>query len=160
MSADTISPPQAASKSNKPQPDGFNSGPEESDERTATLTQTTDGLKRAGAAYMAVGSDNMSAIVEANGLMLKLMTDLARSQTDALSHAAVTYAGLGRDCLTCRTPADVVELQKKAVDSLRSTYDAAGQVYTNLFGAFSNAMQPLIARSADGPERMFRAFAD
>ena len=137
-------------------PDGF----DRSEEGAATLTQTSDSLKRIGAACMTVGSDNMAALTEAGTLAGRLMTDMTKSYIDAISYAAVTYAGLGRDCLTCRTPADVVEFQKKALEGFTETYEASSKVYSNLFEAFSTAFEPLMARAADGPERMFRAFAD
>jgi hypothetical protein len=140
----------------RPQPDGR----DRSEEGAATFVQASDGLKRMGAACMTVGSDNIAALTEAGALAGRLMTDMTKSYIDAVSYAAVTYAGLGRDCLTCRTPADVVEFQKKALEGFTETYEASSKVCSNLFEAFSTAFEPLMARAADGPERMFRAFAD
>ncbi|MGN6208506.1 hypothetical protein [Asticcacaulis sp.] len=160
---------QAASKATatekaRPQPNGGNrprpDGLDRSEEGAATFVQASDGLKRIGAACMTVGSDNIAALTEAGALAGRLMTDMTKSYIDAVSYAAVTYAGLGRDCLTCRTPADVVEFQKKALEGFTETYEASSKVYSNLFEAFSTAFEPLMARAADGPERMFRAFAD
>ena len=176
MPADTIAPSRpapsqttapdavAAQQKLRPQSNGgarFRpDGLDRSEEGAATLTQTSDSLKRIGATCMTVGSDNIAALTEAGALAGRLMTDMTRSYIDAVSYTAVTYVGLGRDCLTCRTPADVVEFQKKALEGFTETYEASSKVYSNLFEAFSTAFEPLMARAADGPERMFRAFAD
>lgn len=162
---DTIAPsPQTSSRTAAPKPDGAAFRPDGaanlSEEGAATFTQANDSLQRIGGAYMAISSDNMAALTEAGAQAGRLMTDMTKSYIDALSYAAVTYAGLGRDCLTCRTPADVVEFQKKAMEGFTETYEAVSKVYSNLFESFSTAFEPLMARSADGPERMFRAFAD
>ncbi|MGN6363466.1 hypothetical protein [Asticcacaulis taihuensis] len=159
VAAQAAAPQKPRPQSNggaRPRPDGL----DRSEEGAATFVQASDGLKRMGAACMAVGSDNIAALTEAGALAGRLMTDMTRSYIDAVSYAAVTYAGLGRDCLTCRTPADVVEFQKKALEGFTETYEASSKVYSNLFEAFSTAFEPLMARAADGPERMFRAFAD
>ncbi len=134
--------------------------PDSADEGTTTLAQANDGAARIGAAFLAVGSDNLAAAIEANALCGRLVTDMTKSSIDAVSNAAVTYAGLGREYLTCRTPADVIEFQKKAMEGATQTYVAATKLFSDLFESYSTAFEPLMARSADGPERMFRAFAD
>jgi hypothetical protein len=159
MPADTVSPPPQ-NKTVRPLLDGAYGMQNMSDESVATLNQANESLSRIGGAYMAVSSDNMAALIEAATLSGRLATDMTKSYVDAMSLAAVNYAGLGRDCLTCRTPADVVELQKKAMEGFNESCEAVNKVYSNLFETFSAAFQPLMARSADGPERMFRAFAD
>lgn len=167
MSADTVSPTlqtalnrttKAGSKAgmdyaSKLIPDGM-------DEGTTTLAQTNNSLNHIGGAYVAVTSDNMAAMIEAGALAGRLVTDMTKSYIDAISYAAVTYAGLGRDCLTCRTPADLVEFQKKAIEGFTETCESARKTYSNLFEGFSTAFEPLMRRSANGPERLFRAFAD
>lgn len=130
------------------------------DEATATLAQTSNSLNRIGSAYVAVSSDNMAAMIEAGALAGRLMTDMTKSYIDALSYAAVTYAGLGRDCLTYRTPSDLVAFQKKAIEGFTETCESASKTYNNLFEGFSTAFEPLMRRSADRPEQLFRAFAD
>lgn len=161
---DAVAAQAAAPQKPRPQPNGGArprpDGLDRSEEGAATFVQASDGLKRISAACMTVGSDNIAALTEAGALAGRLMTDMTKSYIDAVSYAAVTYAGLGRDCLTCRTPADVVEFQKKALEGFTETYEASSKVYSNLFEAFSTAFEPLMARAADGPERMFRAFAD
>lgn len=141
-------------------PPRVSSLPDSADEGTTTLVQANDGAARIGAAFLTVGSDNLAAAIEANALCGRLITDMTKSSIDAVSNAAVTYAGLGRECLTCRTPADVIEFQKKAMEGITQTYVAATKLYSDLFESYSAAFEPLMARSADGPERVFRAFAD
>jgi hypothetical protein len=82
-------------------------------EGTATLAQANNSLSHIGGAYVAITSDNMAAMIEAGALVGRLMTDMTKSYIDALSYAAVSYADLGRDCLTCRTPTDLVEFPEK-----------------------------------------------
>jgi hypothetical protein len=141
-------------------PPGVRSLPESADEGTTTISQAKDGAARIGAAFLAVGSDNLAAAIEANALCGRLVTDMTKSGIDAVSNAAATYASLGRECLTCRTPADVIEFQKKAMEGATQTYVAATKLFSDLFESYSAAFEPLLSRSADGPERVFRAFAD
>jgi hypothetical protein len=130
------------------------------DEGVATLIQAKDSLNRVGGAFIAVTSNSLTAMFETGTLVGRLMTEMSKNYMDSINYTAITYAGLGRDCLACRTSADVVDLQKKAIEAFTETYESASKVYSDLFEAFSTAFEPLMVRSADAPERMFRAFAD
>lgn len=161
MPADTIAPsrPHAsgvATEKTRYLPGDLNR-PEEG---STTLSQANDSLQRIGAACLTVGSDHMAVLTETGALTGRLMTDIIKSYIDTLNYAAVTCAALGRDSLTCRTPADVVEFQKRALEGFTETYEASSKVYSHLFENVSAAFEPLMVRAADGPERLFRAFAD
>ncbi len=130
------------------------------DEGMATLKQTGDSLNRVAGECMAICSDNMATAVESGTLAANLASQMGKVWMDAASCVATNMAEIGREAATCRTPADFVTVQKKAIDSMVETMTAANQMYSRIFATFGKAVDPLVARAADGPERMFRAFAD
>lgn len=130
------------------------------DEASQTLKRTRDSLNRIANEAAACCSDTMSAAIESGAEASRRMQEVGGSIFTSYMGAVTTFTDLGRDTLTCRTPADAAALQKKTFEAFTATMDASSKFYDSLFNAWSQSMTPVVARAADTPERMFRAIAD
>lgn len=129
-------------------------------EGAETLKNATDSLNRVTGECTAMCTDTMAAAMESGARTSQLMSELAKSYMEVCGASAVTMAEIGRESFTCRSPADIVALQKKAVQSFTETFAESNKVYGHIFATWSKAFEPLVARVADGPERLFSAMAD
>jgi hypothetical protein len=131
-----------------------------SNEAAETLKRTNDSLNQLASECAAICSADMAAAIETSTHGVELLTEMTRSYIDACTQAATNWAEIGRESLACRTPADFTNLQKRAVDSLNASFEVNGKLYKGLFESWSKSIDPFVARVADGPQRLFRAFAD
>jgi hypothetical protein len=156
MSADTTtptSPPRPAKASTSG--DG-----QIVDEALATLKQGSDAFSQVANECAAIYTGDIAAAIETGTQSAKLMTELTKSYFDTCAASATTIAEVSREAMTCRTPADFLELQKRATASLNASVEATGKLYAGLFEYWSKAFDPFVSRVADGPQRLFRAFAE
>ncbi len=156
MSADTTTPTSAS----RPVKTGMPGDGRITDEAMATLKQGTDAFGQVANECAAIYTGDIAAAIETGTQGAKLMTELTKSYFDTCSASATTLAEVGREAMTCRTPADFLELQKRASAGLNASIEATGKLYGGLFECWSKAFDPFVARVADGPQRLFRAFAD
>ncbi len=154
MSADTA----PSGRSARSRPKGAPAYP--IDETTETVKRAGDSLNQIASEYAAICSDDIAAAIAAGSQGAKLFTELTRAYAEAVTASAQTCVEFGREAMSCRTPADIVTLQKRAVESLSESAEATARIYSGVFETWSKAVDPFVVRVADGPQRLFRAFAD
>jgi hypothetical protein len=130
------------------------------DEAIQTLKRTSDSVQHIAGEGLAAYTDTLATLMQTGSQTSKLIMAMNKSYMDACSAVMINMAEIARECMTCRTPADVVDLQKKAMETMTDTVTSTGKLYSDTFTAFSSAVEPLVARTSDVPERMFRALAD
>jgi hypothetical protein len=129
-------------------------------ETTETAKRASDSLNQIASECAAICSDDIAAAIETSSQSAKLFTELSRAYVEACTASAQTYVEIGREAMSCRTPADVVRLQKRAMEGLNESAEATARIYSGVFETWSKAMDPFVARITDGPQRLFRAFAE
>jgi hypothetical protein len=158
MPADTASPrPARARASEASASDAISSV---TNEATETLKRTHESLNQVASECAAICSDDMAAAIETSTRSIKFLTEMTQSYLDACTQSAAHWAEIGRESLACRTPADFINLQKRAIDSLNTSFEERGKLYQGLYESWSKSIDPFVARVADGPQRLFRTFAD
>ena len=157
MSADTASPNSSASR--PAEANTFSDG-RIADEAIATLKQGSDALSQVANECAAIYTGDIAAAIESGTQGAKLMSELSKSYFDTCMASATTLAEVAREAMTCRTPTDFLELQKRAAAGLNASVEATGKLYGGLFECWSKAFDPFVSRVADGPQKLFRAFAD
>jgi len=130
------------------------------DEVTQAIEQSGESLDHIARETMSCCSDTLSAAVQSGTRATQYAAELSRSYLDACAGAATTFAELAGDSLACRTPADIAALQKKSSEAAGKIFEANIALMSNLYGAWSKTFEPVVARAADAPERLFRAMAD
>jgi len=129
-------------------------------EGLATIREASESANHIAGEYAAMCSDTLAATLQSGTQVAHMLTDVGRTYADACACTASTLAEIARESVTCRSPNDVVALQKKSMDGLNAIVEATSRVYGGLFAAWSKAMEPVVARMSDAPERLFRAAAD
>ncbi len=153
MAADTASPRQTRSTRAAPQIETVNEGAE-------TAKRVGESAGQVGAECLTMCSDAISAAVDSATRTSEVIASLSKSCFDNYSATVAEMTEIGREAMTCRSPSDLVNLQQKTMASLTRSLDTSGKLYAEMFGAWSKAFQPLLLRTMDGPERLFRAVAD
>jgi hypothetical protein len=153
MPADTASHRSPRSTRPAPEIEVVNEGAE-----TAKRVGESAGL--VGAECLTLCSDTLSAVVDSASRSSQVLAGIGLSCFENYSACVAEMSEIGREAVTCRSPADVVNVQKKAMESVSRSLEASGKLYLEMFGAWSKAYQPLLARTMDAPERLFRAVAD
>ena len=129
-------------------------------EATETVKRASDSLNQIASECAAICSDDIAAAIETSSQSAKLFTELGRAYVEAITTSAETYVEIGREAMSCRTPADIVRLQKRTMESLNGSAEATAKIYSDVFETWSKAVDPFVTRITDGPQRLFRAFAD
>lgn len=129
-------------------------------EGAETLKRAGEGAGAVGAECLTMCSDQFTAALESATRLSQFTSGIGKACFDNYSAAFADMTEIGREALTCRSPADLVNLQKKSIESASRALEAGGKLSLELFGALSQALQPLLARTLDTPERLFRAIAD
>jgi len=137
-----------------PRPDTF------SNEGVSTLREAGESANHIAAEYAAMCSDSLAATLQSGTQVANMLNEISRTYADACACTASTLAEIARESVTCRSPNDVVALQKKSMDGMNAIVEATFRVHGGLFAAWSKAMEPVVARLSDAPERIFRAVAD
>jgi len=130
------------------------------DEVTQTIERSSEALDHIARATVSCCNDTLTAAMQSGTRASHLMADLGRSYMDACTNAASTFAELAGDGMSCRTPADFAALQKKSSEAANRMFEANIALWSDLYGAWSRTFEPVVARAADAPERLFRAMAD
>jgi len=130
------------------------------DEVTQAIEQSGESLDHLARETASCCSDTLTAAMQSGTRASQYLADIGRSYFDACTETATTFAQLAGDGLTCRTPADFAALQKKSSDATSRLLEANMALWSNMYGAWSKTVEPVMARAADAPERLFRAMAD
>ncbi len=131
-----------------------------SNEGIATFKEASESANHIAGEYTSMCSDTFATALQSGTQVASMMTDVGRAYADAFACYTTTLAEIARESMTCRTPADVVALQKKSMDGLNTMVEASAKVYGGMFAAWSKAAEPIVARISDAPERLFRAVAE
>jgi len=131
-----------------------------SDEITQTIKRSGESLDHIARETMACCNDTFSAAVKSGVETSQLLSEATRTYFEACAGSAASAMQLARDSLACRSPADMLTLQKKTYESASALAEASVKLSSDLYAAWSKAVQPTLAQATDTPERMFRAFAD
>ena len=131
-----------------------------SDEIDATLTNTRQSLNHMTGECLAINSDSLASAMASSSEVARLASEFGKSYMDVCGLAMGNFTAVSRQAMTCRTPEDLFRLQRKTFEGVGSTMEAVNKMYAGLFHAYSKALEPVISRVADGPERLFRAVAD
>ena len=153
MPADTASPRTPRHARPAPEVDVANEGAE-------TAKRVGESAGQVGAECVSMCSDTMAAALDTATRTSQVLAGIGLSCFENYSASVAEMSEIGREAVTCRSPADVVNVQKKAMESVTRNLAAGGKLYVEMFGAWSKAFQPLLARTMDAPERLFRAVAD
>ncbi len=132
----------------------------EGDEITQTIKRSGESLDHIARETMSCCSDTVTAAVNSGVEASQFLTEVTRSYLEACAGSAMSAMQLARESTACRTPADVLALQKKGYESVSALAEASVKLSSDFYAAWSKALQPALARVTDAPERMFRAFAD
>ncbi len=160
MPADTLSPRAAKAASTKAIPAADAAADARVDENLATLQQTGETIDHASAECRNIISDNIAAAVETGTLTSQLIAAFGKSYVEAYNTSMHTISEISRDAAACRTPADFAELQKRSMALFTGSFNANSKRCSDMFGIYTKALEPLVARAAFAPERLFKAVAD
>lgn len=130
------------------------------DEVTQTIERSGESLDHIARETMSCCGDTLTAAMQSGTRASNLVAEVSRSYLDACTGVAATMAELAGDSMACRTPADVAALQKKTSEAASKMVEANIAFWSDLYGAWSKSVEPVVARVADAPERLFRALAD
>lgn len=130
------------------------------DEVTETLRRSGESLDHITREGLRCYTDAMAAAMQSGMETSRMFADLGGSHMNAFVTSATVAADIARDSLLCRTPLDVAALQKRGFEAANAATESSIKLCQDLYGAWSKAFQPVIARVADVPERMFQAIAD
>ena len=130
------------------------------DEITQAIEWSGESFDQIARETVSCCSDTLTAAMQSGTRASHLVADLGRSYMDACTGAAATFAELAGDSMACRTPADMAALQKKSSEAANKLLEANIAMWSTLYGAWSKPFEPVVARAADAPERLFRAMAD
>lgn len=129
-------------------------------EGAETVQRVGESTGKIGAECLTMCSDTVAAAVDTASRTSQVLAGIGLSCFENYSASVAEMAEIGREAVTCRSPADVVNVQKRAMESVTRSLEAGSKLYVEMFGVWSTAFQPLLARTIDAPERLFRAVAD
>ncbi|EGF90026.1 hypothetical protein ABI_44530 [Asticcacaulis biprosthecium C19] len=130
------------------------------DEINETIGRASDSLNQMSGECLALYADGLAATMAASDETSRRIDDIRKSSTEACLASVGRFTALSRDTLMCRTLADALTLQQRSLENLTDSVADASRIYCGLFEAWSHAVDPIVARAALGPQRLFRAFAD
>lgn len=160
MPAETIAPRSSKTLNSSTANPAALPGANMADEASQTLKRTGEAVNQMTGEALSCCSDTLAAALQAGTEASMLMSELSRAFLETCSATSLTFAEIMRESLACRTPADLALLQDKGMNALNGTLEASTKHYNDMFSAYSRALEPLMARAANAPERMFRAIAD
>jgi hypothetical protein len=131
-----------------------------SDEMTQTINRSGEALDHIARETLSCCTDTLAAAMNSGSETSHLLSAVTRAYMDACTRSATTVMDLARDGMTCKTPADVLAVQKKGFEATHTMFEASTKLCSDLYDAWSQSLVPVLTRATDVPERMFRAVAD
>jgi len=131
-----------------------------SDEITQTINRSGESLDHIARETLSCCADTLTAAMNSGSETSHMLSAVTHAYVDACTRSATAVMDLARDGAACRTPADVLALQKKGFEATNTMFEASTKLCSDLYDAWSKSMMPVLARATDVPERMFRAVAD
>jgi len=110
--------------------------------------------------YWSLYRNGLDAVMTFAGQDPRPLEDAGRAYFDACGNATTAMTAIGREALSCREPEDAIALQKKAMDGFDTFVSTASHFYGAMFGAYAQAINPMLLAAIARPERAFRAFGD
>lgn len=151
MSADTISPRRSKTATDTVQP---------TDALKTTLAEAKESISHMSGESLAMAKDGLAATLACSAELTRLAGDFNKTQMEMWRGSAETFASVSRDAFSCRTPDDMLALQKRVSEQMAATMEATRKAYGGLFEGYAKAMEPFVASTAFAPQRLFRAMAD
>lgn len=127
---------------------------------THLLSGANDSVNRITGETMKCLSDNLHTAMESANQASRSISEVSRSYLDSFSKVMNSWNELARESAACKTPEDLIDLQKKSVDPIKTFVETSFRYYGDLFSAYVSAFQPMLTRSVESPQRLLRAMAD
>ncbi|MGN6423215.1 MAG: hypothetical protein ACTHLA_07900 [Asticcacaulis sp.] len=127
---------------------------------THLLSGANESVNHITGEAMSCLSDNLNAAMESANQASRSVSEISKSYLDSFNGVMNSWNELAREGAACKTPEELIALQKKGFDPFKTFVEASFRFYGDLFSAYVSAVQPMLTRSAESPQRLLRAMAD